>query len=61
MKISMQLKLDSKVLILKILTEKKKSCLNSKDNFNKFQKLISTDHEVSISILIGLDCRDPEA
>ncbi len=38
--------LDSKVSILKILTEKKKSCLDSKDNLDTFQKLISTDQEI---------------
>ncbi len=57
MKISTQLNLDGKVSILKISTKKKKSCLNSKDNLCKFQKLISTDHEILISI--GLNCRDP--
>ncbi len=29
------------------------------DNLDRFQKLISTDWEISISI--GLDCRDPQA
>ncbi len=39
--------------------EKKLSCLDSKDNLDTFQKLISTDREISISI--GLDCWDPQA
>jgi hypothetical protein len=34
--------------------EKKLSFLDSKDNLDRFQKLISTDREISISI--GLDC-----
>jgi hypothetical protein len=37
----------------------RKPCLVSKENLDKFQKLISTDREISISI--GLDCRDPQA
>ncbi len=31
------------------------------DNLDSFQKLISTDREISISISIGLDFRDPQA
>jgi hypothetical protein len=34
-------------------------CLDSKENLDKFQKLISTDREILISI--GLDCQDPQA
>jgi len=29
------------------------------DNLNSFQKLVSTDQEISISI--GLDCQNPQA
>ncbi len=39
----------------------KKACLDSQENLDMFQKLISTDQEVSISILIGLNCQDPQA
>ncbi len=31
------------------------------DNLDGFQKLVSTDQEISISISIGLDCQDPQA
>ena len=48
--------LDWKVLILKILTETKKVCLDSWENLDRFQKLILTDWEILILILIGLDC-----
>ncbi len=60
MKISTQLNLNWKVLILKNLDPaKKKSCLDSKDNLYRFEKLISAYREVWISI--GLDCWDPQA
>ncbi len=60
MKISTQLNLNWKVLILKNLDPaKKKSCLDSKDNLYRFKKLISTYREVWISI--GLDFWDPQA
>ncbi len=42
------------ISILKILTKKKKSCLDSKNNLEKFQEFL-------ISISIGLDCWDPHA
>ncbi len=51
--------LDWKVLILKILTKKKKSCLDTKENLDSFQKYVSTRMKISISI--ALDCRDPQA
>jgi len=51
----------SLISILKILTKKKKSCLDSKNNLDKFQKLILTDQEFLISISIGLNCWDPHA
>ncbi len=60
MKILTWSSLDSKVSILKMLTETKKlSCLDSKNNLDNFQKLILTDREILISI--GLDCQDPQA
>ncbi len=59
-KISTHLNLDWKVSILKILTEIKKIDLNMKDNLDGFQKLVSTRWTFSISISIGLDCRDPQ-
>jgi hypothetical protein len=31
------------------------------DILNGFQKLVSTDQAILISISIGLDCRDPQA
>jgi hypothetical protein len=40
---------------------KKKVCLDSWENLDRFQKLISTDGDVSISILIDLNCWDPQA
>jgi hypothetical protein len=52
-KISTQPSLDWKVLILKNFG------LDTMDNLDGFQKLVSTDRE--ILILIGLDCRDPQA
>ncbi len=41
--------------------EKIKKGLDSKDNLDVFQKLVSTLRTFLISILIGLDCRDPQA
>ena len=38
--------------------EKKNSGLDMMDNLNGFQKLVSTRR--TISIAIGLDCRDPQ-
>ncbi len=35
--------------------------LDMMDNLNKFQKLVSTLRTILISILIGLDCQDPQA
>ncbi len=35
--------------------------LNTMDNLYSFQKLVLTDQEISISILIGLNCWDPQA
>ena len=58
-KILKQPSLDWKVSILKISTEKKKVVLNMMNILDGFQKLVSTDQEISISI--GLDCRDPQA
>jgi hypothetical protein len=40
--------------------DKKKVDLNMKDNLDGFQKLVSTRWTFSISISIGLDCRDPQ-
>ena len=50
------------VSILKISTEKKKVDLDVMDNLDGFQKLVSTQWTFSIliSILIGLDPRDPQ-
>ncbi len=46
--------------ILKITTNKKSFGLNTMDNIDMFQKLISTDRETWI--LIGLlDCLEPQA
>ncbi len=41
--------------------EKIKTGLDSKDSLVKFQKLVSTLRTISISISIGLNCRDPQA
>jgi hypothetical protein len=41
--------------------EKKNSGLDVMDNLDNLKKLISTLRTFSISISIGLDCRDPEA
>ena len=60
MKILMQPSLDWKVLILKILTEKKKAGLNCWENLDTLKKLILTDRDIWISILIGHDCQDPQ-
>jgi hypothetical protein len=57
----MQISLDWKILILKISTEKKKVDLDVMDNLDTLQKLVSTLRTFSISISIGLDCRDPHA
>ncbi len=65
-KILKQINLESRFIkmnqdswILKNLDQdKKKSCLNVRDNLDSFQKLISTNWE--ISVLIGLDCRDQQ-
>ncbi len=40
--------------------EKKNSGLDMMDNLDDFQKLVSTQRTFSISISIGLDCRDPQ-
>ncbi len=32
--------------------------MDTKDNLDKFQKLVSTDRDISTSISIGLDRRD---
>ncbi len=40
--------------------EKKKVDLNVMDILDSFQKLVSTRRTISISISIGLDCRDPQ-
>jgi hypothetical protein len=40
--------------------EKNNSGLDMMDNFDGFQKLVSTRRMFSISISIGLDCRDPQ-
>ncbi len=41
--------------------EKKKVDLDVMDNLDRFQKLVSTRWTFSISILIGLKRRDPQA
>ena len=41
--------------------EKNNSGLDMMDNLDGFQKLVSTQRTFSISISIGLDCRDPHA
>jgi hypothetical protein len=41
--------------------EKIKTGLDSKDNLDKFQKMVSTLRTIWIWILIGLDCQDPQA
>jgi len=46
---------------LKISTEKKKAGLDCRENLDTLKKLVSTDRDVLISILIALDCRDPQA
>ena len=53
--------LDWKVSLLKISTEKKKVDLDMMDNLDTSKKLVSTLRRFSISILIGLDCWDPQA
>ena len=40
--------------------DKIKIDLDMMDNLDGFQKLVSTQRTFSISILIGLDCRDPQ-
>jgi hypothetical protein len=40
--------------------DKKKVDLDMMDILNGFQKLVSTQRTFSISISIGLDCRDPQ-
>ena len=40
--------------------DKKKVDLDMMDILDGFQKLVSTRRTFSISILIGLDCRDPQ-
>ncbi len=40
--------------------DKKKVDLDMKDNLDGFQKLVSTWWTFSISISIGLNCRDPQ-
>ena len=40
--------------------EKKKVDLDVMDILDGFQKLVSTRRTISISISIGLDCRDPQ-
>ncbi len=50
-----------KSLNFKNLVQEKKVDLHTMDILNGFQKLVSTDREISISILIVLDCRDPQA
>ena len=40
--------------------DKKKFDLDMKDNLDGFQKLVSTRWTFSISILIGLERRDPQ-
>jgi len=58
--ISTKINLDQKILILKISTEKKKVDLKVMDNLDTSQKLVSTRRTFSISISIGLNCRDPQ-
>jgi hypothetical protein len=53
--------LDWKVSILKISTEKKKVDLDMMDSLDGLKKFVSTRRTFSISISIGLDCRDPHA
>jgi hypothetical protein len=50
-----------KSLDFKNLDREKKLDLDMKDILDGFQKLVSTDPEILISILIGLDSRDPQA
>jgi hypothetical protein len=57
--ISTKINLNQKISILKISTEKKKVDLDMMDILNGFQKLVSTWRTISISILIGLNFRDP--
>jgi hypothetical protein len=58
-KISTNINLDWKILILKISTEKKKKVsLNRQENLDTKKKLVSTPRTFSISISIGLDCLD---
>ena len=40
---------------------KKNSGLDMMDNLDSFQKLVSTQRTFSISISMGLNCRDPQA
>jgi hypothetical protein len=40
--------------------DKKKVDIDMMDILNGFQKLVSTQRTFSISISIGLDCRDPQ-
>ena len=40
--------------------DKKKVDLDMMDILDSFQKLVSTQRTFSISISIGLDCRDPQ-
>jgi hypothetical protein len=52
--------LDYKSLDFKNLDQEIFFCLDTMDNLDKFQKLVSTDREISIS-KFGLDCQDPQA
>ncbi len=45
----------------KNLNQEKKFGLDCRENLNTLKKLVSTLRTFSISILIGLDCRDPQA
>jgi hypothetical protein len=51
----------AKVSILKISTEKKMDDLDRRENLDTLKKLVSTRRTSSISISIGLDCRDHQA
>jgi hypothetical protein len=58
----MQPSLNSNVSDFKNLDQEIKSFdLDTMDILDGFQKLVLTDQEISTLILIGLNCRDPQA
>ncbi len=60
-KISTRQSLDWKSLDFKNLEREKKCDLDCRENLDTWKKLVSTRRTFSISISIGLDCRDHQA